>query len=381
MMTSIKCDKIITPHGLLDGYVYISDGKITGIFTENQDADVELDYTGRYLSPGFIEMHSHGAGGFPFLTDNAKVVAAACDYHLMHGTTSILPTTLTAPIEVIEDAVRAIKTARDEGLTRANIIGAHLEGPYLSKNQCGAQNTDLITPPIEADYKSLVERYGDAISRWTYAPENDPDGKFAAYLCEHGILPSVGHSDAKYGDMCIAIDNGSRLITHLYSATSTVTRNMGFRSLGVIESAFLRDELYVEIIADGRHLPRELVQMIIKIKGTDKVALITDSLEIAGTDVTEGVMAGVEFIVEDGVCKLRDRTGFAGSVATADRLIRFVTKECGIDICDAVKMMSAVPAELLGLSKGQIKAGFDADIVVFDDDINVEAVFVGGKKI
>ena len=381
MITKIKCDRIITPGGLFDGYVYINGGRIADVSSENRGADLELDYTGRYLSPGFIEMHTHGAGGFPFLTDDARVVASACEYHLSHGTTTILPTTLTAPIDVIEAAVKAIKTARDEGLTRANILGAHLEGPYLSKNQCGAQNTELITPPIEEDYKPLVEKYGDAISRWTYVPENDPEGKFAAYLTEHGILPSAGHTDAKYEDIAIALDNGCKLVTHLYSATSTVTRKFGFRSLGVIESAFLRDDMYVEIIADGKHLPRELVQMIIKIKGTDKVALVTDSLEIAGTDIVEGEMAGVAFIVEDGVCKLRDRSAFAGSVATADRLIRFIHKECGSDICEAVKMMTAVPADLLGISKGKIDTGYDADLVVFDDDVNVEAIFVNGKMI
>ena len=381
MITKIKCDKIITPGGLFDGYVYLDGDKITGISGKNSGADLELDYTGRYLAPGFIEMHTHGAGGFPFLTDDAKVVAEACEYHLKHGTTSILPTTLTAPIDVIEKAVKAIKEARDGGMTRANILGAHLEGPYLSKNQCGAQNTDLITPPIEADYKPLVEKYGDAISRWTYAPENDEDGKFAAYLTAHGILPSAGHSDAKYEDMAVALDNGCKLITHLYSATSTVTRKLGFRSLGVIESAFLRDDLYVEIIADGKHLPRELVQMIIKIKGSDKVALVTDSLEIAGTDIVEGEMAGVQFIVEDGVCKLRDRSAFAGSVATADRLIRFIHKDCGFDICEAVKMMTIVPAELLGVNKGKIAPGYDADLVVFDNNVNVEAIFVNGNKI
>ena len=381
MIAKIKCDRIITPGGLFDGYVYIDGDKIVEISCKNRDADLELDYTGRYLAPGFIEMHTHGAGGFPFLTDDAKIVAEACEYHLKHGTTSILPTTLTAPIDVIEKAVKAIKEARDGGMTRANIIGAHLEGPYLSRNQCGAQNTDLITPPIEADYKPLVEKYGDAISRWTYAPENDEDGKFAAYLTAHGILPSAGHSDAKYEDMAVALDNGCKLITHLYSATSTVTRKLGFRSLGVIESAFLRDDLYVEIIADGKHLPRELVQMIIKIKGTDKVALVTDSLEIAGTDIVEGEMAGVQFIVEDGVCKLRDRTAFAGSVATADRLIRFIHKDCGFDICEAVKMMTIVPAELLGVNKGKIAPGYDADLVVFDNDVNVEAIFVNGKMI
>ena len=381
MITKIKCDRIITPSGLFDGYVYIDGDKIAEISGVNRGSDLELDYTGRYLAPGFIETHTHGAGGFPFLTDNAKAVAEACEYHLSHGTTTILPTTLTAPIDVIEKAVKAIKTARDEGMTRANILGAHLEGPYLSKNQCGAQNTELITPPIEADYKPLVEKYGDAISRWTYAPENDPEGKFAAYLSANGILPSAGHTDAKYEDMAVALDNGCKLVTHLYSATSTVTRKLGFRSLGVIESAFLRDDLYVEIIADGKHLPRELVQMIIKIKGTDKVALVTDSLEIAGTDIVEGEMAGVQFIVEDGVCKLRDRTAFAGSVATADRLIRFISKECGFGICEAVKMMTAVPAELLGINKGKIDTGYDADLVVFDDDVNVEAIFVNGNKL
>ncbi len=381
MITRIKCDRIITPSGLFDGYVYIDGSKIVDISGDLRGADLELDYTGRYLSPGFIEMHTHGAGGFPFLTDDAKTVAEACEYHLQHGTTSILPTTLTAPIDVIEKAVKAIKEARDGGMTRANILGAHLEGPYLSKNQCGAQNTELITPPIEADYKPLVEKYGDAIARWTYAPENDEDGKFAAYLTEHGILPSVGHSDAKYEDISVALDNGCRLVTHLYSATSTVTRKLGFRSLGVIESAFLRDDMYVEIIADGKHLPRELVQMIIKIKGTDKVALVTDSLEIAGTDIVEGEMAGVQFIVEDGVCKLRDRSAFAGSIATADRLIRFIHKDCGFGICEAVKMMTAVPAELLGINKGKIDTGYDADLVVFDEDINIETIFVNGKMI
>ena len=381
MITRIKCDRIITPSGLFDAYVYVDGGKIVEISGENRGADLELDYTGRYLAPGFIEMHTHGAGGFPFLTDDAKVVAEACEYHLKHGVTSIMPTLSASPISDMEKAVAAIKRAKAGALTRANILGAHLEGPYLSKEQCGAQCTDYITAPIEADYTSLVRKYGEYIARWTYAPENDPEGKFAAYLSTNGIQPSAGHTNAKYPDIDVALANGCNLVTHLYSCTSTVTRNMGFRSLGVIESAFLRDDMYVEIIADGKHLPVDLVKMIIKIKGTERVILITDSLEIAGTDITEGFMAGTAFIVEDGVCKLRDRTAFAGSVATADRLIRFIHKDCGIDICETVKMMTAVPAELLGVNKGKIDTGYDADLVVFDDDVNIEAIFVNGNKI
>ena len=179
----------------------------------------------------------------------------------------------------------------------------------------------------------------------------------------------------------MAIDNGASLITHLYSCTSTITREYGFRSLGVIESAFLRDELYVEIIADGKHLPPELIKMIVKIKGKDKVALITDSLEIAGTDITEGEMSGTPFIVEDGVCKLKDRSAFAGSVATADRLIRVMVEECCFAVAEAAEMLTKVPAEILGVNKGRIVEGYDADLVVFDENITVTDVFVNGEKI
>ena len=175
--------------------------------------------------------------------------------------------------------------------------------------------------------------------------------------------------------MKTGIENGMNLVTHLYSATSTVTRNMGFRSLGVIESAFLRDELFVEIIADGKHLPYDLIKMIIKIKGVDKVCLITDSMAIAGTDIKEGVMNGIEYIVEEGVCRLKDRTAFAGSVATANNLI-ITLKNCGFSTATAVKMLTEVPA-----NKGKLEKGYDADVIVFDEDINVSNVFVMGKKV
>jgi N-acetylglucosamine-6-phosphate deacetylase len=178
-----------------------------------------------------------------------------------------------------------------------------------------------------------------------------------------------------------AVENGCNLITHLYSCTSTVTRNKGFRSLGVIESAYLMDELFVEIIADGKHLPPELIKMIVKIKGADKVCLVTDSLEIAGSNVLSGVMSGVEFEVSDGVCKFKYGTGFAGSIATADMLLKTLIFECGYSVPFAVKMITKTPASLLKLNKGELKAGFDADIVVFDDKINVSNVFVGGEKV
>lgn len=377
-MIKIKSDKIIVGEELFDGYVYIESGKIAEITKENKPCKKEYDYTGKYVSAGFIDMHTHGAGGYAFMNSSVDDVIKGCDYHLAHGTTSIVPTISAGEFITMKNAVINIHKAK--GKTKGNILGAHLEGPYLSPKQAGAQCPVFITPPIKADYESLIEEYGESVIRWTYAPENDMNGEFCKYLTEHGVIASAGHTDAKYADMALAIENGCNLITHLYSCTSTVTRDHGFRSLGVIESAYLRDELYVEIIADGKHLPPDLIKMIIKIKGMDKVALITDSLEIAGTDIKEGVMSGTEFIVEDGVCKLKDRSAFAGSVATADRLIQTLVNDCGYEIPKAVKMLTETPAKILNVNKGVLAKDKDADIVVFDEKIKITDVFVGGIK-
>jgi N-acetylglucosamine-6-phosphate deacetylase len=380
-MIRIKSDKIIANGKLFDGYVYVEEGKIIEVTAAEKQAQTCYDYTGKYLSAGFIDLHTHGAGGHPFINGTVEDVIEGSNFHLAHGTTTILPTISAGPFANMKKAVENIHLARKDERSKGNIYGAHLEGPYLSAAQCGAQCPAFITSPQKAEYESLIQEYGDSISRWTYAPENDENGEFCQYLTDNGIIASIGHSNAKYPDVKRAIDSGASLITHLYSCTSTITREYGFRSLGVIESAFLRDELYVEIIADGKHLPPDLIKMIVKIKGADKVALITDSLEIAGTDITEGEMSGTPFIVEDGVCKLKDRSAFAGSVATADRLIRVMVEECGFAVEEAAEMLTKVPAHILGINKGRIEEGCDADLVVFDEKITVTDVFVGGQKI
>ncbi|MBQ7901966.1 MAG: amidohydrolase family protein, partial [Clostridia bacterium] len=270
--------------------------------------------------------------------------------------------------------------AMECGRAKCNIIGAHMEGPYLSKEQSGAQCPDFIKAPLKSEYVPVAEKLGKYIARWSYAPENDNNHDFCKYLTANGILPAAGHTNAVYEDIMQAAEHGCRLITHLYSCTSTITRDHGFRRLGVIETAFLNDDIYVEIIADGKHLPPELIKLILKVKGTDKVALITDSLALAGTDVKHGFMQATEFIIEDGVCKLMDRSAFAGSIATADRLIRVMVNDVGTSLVDAVKMITYVPADILKLNKGELASGKDADIVAFDDDINISSVFVMGNK-
>ena len=379
-MIRIKSDRIIAFDRFFDGYVYIENGVIADVTAEERQADQCFDFTGRYVSPGFIETHTHGGGGFSFFRTCAEDVARACDFHLKHGATSVCPTLVACSYGDMLSSMESIRTVIDGGLSGANVLGAHIEGPYLSVSQCGGQPTGYITAPVKREYEDVVERYGKYITRWTYAPERDTEGEFCRFITKRGILASAGHSDALYSDMCRAIEDGCNLITHLYSCTSTVTRDHGFRRLGVIESAFLRDELYVELICDGKHLPPELIKMIVKIKGSDKVILTTDSLEVAGSEKTSGRYSDTEYIIEDGVAKLPDRSAFAGSVATANTLIRTLTADCSLGIPESVKMLTRIPASLLGVNKGDIAVGKDADIVVFDDDINVTDVFVMGKK-
>lgn len=380
-MIKIKSDKIIVNEEIFNGYLYIENDKIEEVTTEDKKAEEFYDYTGFYVSAGFIDTHTHGAGGYCFLNSSTQDVVNACNFHLKFGMTTIAPTVSASKFSEMKNAVEVIDKAKNCGEVKNNLLGAHLEGPYLSPKQAGAQRPDFITPPIKEDYIPLINKYGNSIARWTYAPESDVNGEFCKYLTDNGIIASAGHTDATYKDMKVAIDNGCNLVTHLYSCTSTITRNQGFRSLGVIESTFLRDELTAELICDGKHLPPDLINMIIKIKGENNIILTTDSLEIAGTDIKEGGQSGSKFIVEDGVCKLYDRSAFAGSIATANVLVRTLYKECGVSLPIAVKMLTYNPAKLFNLNKGLLKKDYDADVIVFDDDINVSNVFVNGKKV
>lgn len=380
-MIRIKCDKILLQDGLFDGYVYLDGARIADVSTETRPAECEIDAIGLFVSPGFIDMHTHGGGGNPF-EGSVEQIVQGCNFHLSHGTTTILPTVSAAPIEDMARSVQNIKTAMQSGRIKSTVVGAHLEGPYLSREQSGAQCADFITDPREQEYLPLLAQYGDVIARWSYAPENDHEQKFAKALAAHGVLAAAGHTDAIYDQLKPAMEQGCRLITHLYSCTSTVTRDHGFRRLGVIETAFLEDGMDVEIICDGKHLPPELIRLIYKIKGAEHIALITDSLALAGTDLVHGFMQSTEFIIEDGVCKLMDRSAFAGSIATADSLVRVAVQEAGIPLTKAVRMITSTPARILGLGrKGSIAPGMDADLVIFDENICVKQVFAMGKSI
>ena len=359
--------------------------KITRITSEELPFDNEIDALSQYVSPGFIDLHVHGGNGFEFIDAAEEAIIQAANIHGMHGTTTIYPTLSAFSLVTTQKALDTIKRCQYSENIIPHIAGVHLEGPYFSPKQCGAQDTTYIREPDETEYAELVAQYGDLIRRWSYAPEVKGAVDFQDFLSAHHIVGAAGHTDAQYCHMREAYEHGCKLITHLYSCTSTIVREGGFRKLGVIETAYLYDDSTVEAIADGCHLPPELLKLIYKLKGEQQICLVTDAIRYGGCTGCEATVSGTEnvpYIIEDGVAKLADRSAFAGSIATADVLVRTCTQKAGFPLISAVKMMTENPARVMGLqTKGRLKEGYDADIVLFDEDIQVHSVIVNGRKI
>jgi N-acetylglucosamine-6-phosphate deacetylase len=381
--------KIITPYRIFpQGSVLISDGVITAVSEGNivaADA-LEIDAKGNYVAPGFIDIHIHGGGGHDFMDGNETAFLKIAETHVKYGTTAMLPTTLTSEKEGLLETLTIYEQANKKNQNGSQFLGMHLEGPYFAMNQRGAQDPRYIRDPDPEEYKAVIA-HSSSIRRWSAAPELKGAIEFGRYLRKHGILAAVAHTDAIYEEVMEAFDNGYTLATHLYSGMSGVTRRNAFRFAGVIESAFIIDEMDVEIIADGVHLPAPLLKLVYKIKGPDRTALITDSMRAAGMPPGKSILGnlktGLHVIVEDDVAKLPDRTAFAGSVATANRLVRNMINLADVSVIDAVRMMTSTPARIVGVAdrKGSLTAGKDADLVVFDEKINIQTTIVGGRVV
>jgi N-acetylglucosamine-6-phosphate deacetylase len=380
--------RVICPHGiLLRGSVWIQDGKIKWI--SDQPMSISgipgMDLNGLYLSPGFIDIHLHGGGGFDFMDAEETAVLEIARLHALYGTTSILPTTLTSTTEHLYHTLEVCESLIGKNIPGARLLGVHIEGPYFAYHQRGAQNPKYIRPPDPTEYLKLLDRFS-CIRRWSVAPELDGALELGRELTARGILASIAHTEALYHHVQAARIAGYRLMTHLYSAMLGVTRINAFRYGGAVEAAFLDPDLDVEIIADGKHLPPELLQLIYSIKGSDHISLITDAMRAAGTTVTSSRLGtasdGLDVIIEDGVAKLPDRQSFAGSIATANNLVKTMRDLAGIPLIEAIKMITATPARIMGIEKytGRIAMGLDADLCCFDENLQVQHTWVKGVK-
>lgn len=379
---------IVTPFRIIpNGTILIRGNRIEAVQEGDMEAEgaIAFDAGGNYVMPGFIDIHVHGGGGHDFMDGDEEGFRKIASTHLQYGTTAMLPTTLTSDRQGIIRTLECYQRAASRNTGGAQFLGIHLEGPYFSMSQRGAQDPAYIRNPDPAEYEEIVRVGGKTIRRWSAAPELPGALTFARFLTANGILPSLAHTDAIYEEAEEGYLNGYTLATHLYSAMSGVTRRNAYRYAGVIESAFLLDGMDVEIIVDGKHLPAPLLKLIYKIKGPGRIALITDAMRGAGMPPGESILgnirSGMKVIIEDGVAKLPDRTAFAGSVATTNQLVKNMVEMAGVPVPEAVQMMTATPARILGVEnhKGTIAAGMDADLTVCDTNFDVEAVMVMGE--
>lgn len=386
MVTAIVNGRILAPGGIRHGVLLLEDNRIKGIDDTVPARAAVIDAEGCYVAPGFIDMHTHGAGGADFMDGTVEAYLTAARMHARHGTTLLYPTTLTSTNEALYESFETYRKARLENRDGAAFGGMHLEGPYFNPEFAGAQDRRYLRNPRPEEYREILDRCPD-LARWSFAPELDGAAEFAAELKRRGIVASIGHTNATFGECDDAWRAGAAHMTHFYSCMSTISRRNAFRYAGTIEYGYFQDGMTVEIIADGIHVPADLLHLLLKIKGAERISLVTDSMRAAGMPEGQSILGGLAdgqpVIVEDGVAKLPDRSAFAGSVATADRLVRTMVREAGCSIPEAVRMMTENPARVMGIArrKGSILPGKDADVVIFDDDINVQKTIIAGKTI
>lgn len=382
MITEIKNALVVSGGKTEKRSVFFKDGKIIN----NGKADKVIDAEGKYLSAGFIDLHIHGGAGFDFMDGTVEAFEKIAEFHAQHGTTAMCPTGLSGSVEETVAMLDSYHKANNKERNGADFLGVHLEGPYFALSKKGAQDPRYVHAPKKEEYEQILSASKGCISRWSIAPEIDENYGFAKRMQEENILVSAGHTDADFYQMTDAFENGYTLMTHFYSCMTSIFRIQGVRKAGAVEAAYLNDSVDVEIIADGMHLPLPVLKLVHKIKGVEHTALITDAMRGAGSpDGSYSILGSLEngqkVIIEDGVAKLLSREAFAGSVATTDRLVRNIVKS-GISLADAVTMASQTPARIIGCKhKGLISEGYDADILLFDENINISDVFIRGKKI
>ena len=386
MRSCIKNANVVLSDKILNNAsVLVEDGKIISITTEEVLCDNFIDAKGLFLMPGFIDLHCHGGNGLDFMDASVEEMKDLASFHLNHGTTTLYATTLTDTYVSIEASLETYKKLVESGDT-LSLEGVHLEGPWLSVKQCGAQEPDRICAIDLDKFNELTKNY-PFIKRVSIAPELDDAKEFCLLAKEKDVVVSAGHTDADFDTIIDFKKYGMNLLTHFYSGMRGVVRINAYRVAGAIEAGLYDDDIVVEIIADGKHLPKSLLKLIYKCKGANRICLITDAMRACGfsdgqKSMLGKLVGGTEVIVDDGVAKLPTLDSFAGSVATFDRLIRTMGIDLGFSLVEVAKMASTTPAKVMGLTdRGEIKEGLRADLVLLDDKLQVKGVMLKGNLV
>lgn len=385
MKTRFYNGRIVLRDRILDrGELLCEDGVIRSVGTA-EAADEAVDLNGALLVPGFIDIHCHGGGGYDFMDGSCEEIRKIAKHHLNHGTTTLVATTMTDRPENIEAALTRLHELfdADDALT---LHGVHMEGPWFSPEECGAQDPSIMSLPTPEAMEQWLMKF-PRIERFSMAPELPGAMECGRYGKSRGVVIALGHTAADFDTALEAAKNGYTLATHLYSGMRGVIRVNAYRVAGAVEGCLFDDSMTVEIIADGKHLPISLLRYIYKLKGADRICLITDANRGSGGKegdyVTVGSLAnGTPAIINDGVAKVLDGTCFAGSVATTDRLFRNMAMYTEAPLTDVCRMASTTPARIMGYTdRGEIAPGKRADLVVLDQNYDVREVYLAGRPV
>lgn len=381
MITQIINGNIHTPSGWKKcGSVLFENGIILEVRDNSriEPAAQVIDAKRMTVAPGGVDIHFHGGGGRDFLEVSDDAFQTVIDVHMRHGTTGCLPTLASTDFAHMTRAAEVCQ--RLMSLPNSPILGLHLEGPYLNPKKAGGQESQFITPPIPEQYHQLAHQF-QCIRRWDAAPEIPGALQFAKDITTRGIVAAIAHTEADFPVIAAAHQAGFSHATHFYNAMTVTHNRNAFKHEGTVESIFLFDDITVEVIADGIHVPPAILKLIHKIKGPERTALVTDAL--ACTDSENSRAYDPRVIIENGVGMLADHSALAGSVATMDRLIKTMVTQAEIPLYDALIMAAQTPATIIGANnrKGSLQPGKDADIILLDNDINLQAVFAMGRPI
>ncbi len=380
---AIYSGQLITPFQIYFDYVVgvNKEGKISFIGPREEfrgESEVTVDASEYIVAPGFIDIHIHGAYGADTIEGKIESIERIATFIVKHGVTSFYPTTVTSPIDMIKKSIVSVVEAINKGIKGARILGIHLEGPFFSYEKAGAQDVRyLLKPKLEIiqEFLSLGQGY---IKRVTIAPEIEGAIEAIKYLRSRGIIVAMGHTNATYEEAIRAIEAGATIANHIYNQM----RRFHHRDPGILGAVLTRDDVFAEMIVDEVHHHYAAREIVIRCKGTDKVALITDSIMAAGLEDGEYMLGAQKIIIKNGISRLPDGT-LAGSTLTLDRAVKNTVTHLNVSLKDAIKMATYVPAKIMGIENqyGSIKIGSIGDLVILDKNMNVLKTIINGEII
>jgi N-acetylglucosamine-6-phosphate deacetylase len=375
-----------------DGRVEVDGSVIRAVHSNSPAvpaADEVIDLQGGYLAPGFVDLHVHGGAGADFMDGDAVSFRTVCRAHARHGTTSLLPTTTVARHQQHLAFLETCRRLKRQSSGGARILGAHFYGPYFGLEARGCHPAAPVRPPVREEYEQYLA-YADCITTATVAPELPGAEAFVRACRERGVRCNAGHSHATFEQLEAAVGWGVRHVDHLFCAMSDRARLRQTQAYpmrgGVMEATLYFDELTTEVIADGKHLQRELLLLAYKLKGPDRLALVTDcnrALDMPDGDYWFGPSNGGERITRrDGVGIMPDSSALASGVMGMDHCVRTFHRLTGVPLAEVVRMATVTPARIAGWDKeiGSIIPGKRADFVVLDRELQVQQVYVDGRR-